>query len=921
MLEKYKPSIVSLTETKLNSEIKNEEVFDVNDYEVFRSDRVVQKAPGGGVAILVKRSLISGDDKVRFLNNHEYEGAVWCEIKLNDNKFLVGTIYRVPTSSHEVNLLLCDLLKLSDNYHKEAQVLICGDFDFSEIDWESNSVLSEGQHVVDARNFLDIINDCFLYQHVMQPTHNVDYDNESRLDLVFTRNLLDIEDIEFLAPIGKSHHVSILFDFLIDGSPQDSDNEECYKYCFYKGDYDKIRQHLSQVNWSEVFHGKSVIEKYEIFVEICSELIEKFVPKVKCVTSKNIPKWMTKDVKDQITQKEKAWKRLRARKTPIRAEKYRQERNKATQMIRIAKLIFDKKLCEDIKVNPKHFWSYIRSKTKIKENVLRVKKPNGQVTDSDLETANVMNNAFQSVFVKENVTDPLPTFQSDYEGPIIDEIEVETEVVEKLLKNVNVNKAMGPDGMHPKFLSECCSVIASPLVIIIKESLQEGLVPTLWKIAMVCPIFKNGSRLDPLNYRPVSLTSVICKIAEKIVRDKIVKHLEENGIISNCQHGFRQGRGTVTNLLEYMEILTKASDEQIPVDVNYLDCKKAFDTVPHKRLMAKLYGYGIQGRILKWIEGFLENRKQYVEIRGVRSDTLEVTSGVPQGSVLGPVLFLIFINDLVKELECPALLFADDAKIFVQIKSEEDIVAMERDLIKLQEWSAKWLLEFNPTKCKTMHIGHRNPNVKYEINGKELQTTEVEKDLGVYISKDLKPAHHIGVIAARANRMVGLIKRNFSYMDIEMCKTLYVSLVRPHLEYAVQSWSPYFRKDIDELEKVQRRMSKLVPELKDLSYEVRCEKLGLSTLERRRIRGDLIETFKIVHGYENVNREKFFEFADLSTRSNNCKLKKKGQWRTVARANSFSVRVINTWNNLPENIVLAPSIGAFKHRLDEYWKS
>lgn len=375
----------------------------------------------------------------------------------------------------------------------------------------------------------------------------------------------------------------------------------------------------------------------------------------------------------------------------------------------------------------------------------------------------------------------------------------------------------------------------------------------------------------------------------------------------------------MTNLLEYMENLTIAVDSQIPVDVNYLDCRKAFDTVPHRRLMVKLHGYGIRGNVLKWIEEFLNGRKQSVEIRGESSDLLDVTSGVPQGSVLGPVLFLIFINDLVEELECPALLFADDAKIFVQIHSEEDIAAMKRDLVRLQEWSKKWLLEFNPTKCSTMHIGHRNPKVKYELNGHELKETDVEKDLGVLISQDLKPAHHIGVIAAKANRMVGLIRRNFNYIDVEMCKTLYVSLVRPHLEYAVQSWSPYYRKDIDELEKVQRRMTKLVPELKDLPYEERCARLGLTSLEKRRLRGDLIETFKIVHGYENVDREIFFELASTVTRSNNCKLKKRGQWRTVTRANSFSVRVVNVWNSLPEDIVTATSIGAFKHRLDSYW--
>ena len=371
--------------------------------------------------------------------------------------------------------------------------------------------------------------------------------------------------------------------------------------------------------------------------------------------------------------------------------------------------------------------------------------------------------------------------------------------------------------------------------------------------------------------------------------------------------------------MEYLEVLTKAVDQQVPVDVNYLDCRKAFDTVPHRRLLAKLYGCGIRGNVLEWIRDFLADRKQFVEVRGKHSTHLTVSSGVPQGSVLGPVLFLIFVNDLVEELECPALMFADDAKIFVRINSDDDIQAMKRDLHKLENWSDKWLLEFNPDKCTTMHIGHRNPEISYQLNGREIKSTEGERDLGVLIAKDLKPAQHIGKIVAKANRIVGLIKRNFTYMDTDMCCTLYCSLVRPHLEYAVQAWSPYFQKDIDELEKVQRRMTKLVPDLKNLPYETRCERLGITTLQKRRLRGDLIEVYKIIHGFENVNVNDYFEFNTGSTRTNTYKLRKREHIRTVTRANAFSIRVVNPWNDLPEYVVSAPSIGAFKSRLDKHW--
>ena len=220
-----------------------------------------------------------------------------------------------------------------------------------------------------------------------------------------------------------------------------------------------------------------------------------------------------------------------------------------------------------------------------------------------------------------------------------------------------------------------------------------------------------------------------------------------------------------------------------------------------------------------------------------------------------------------------------------------------------------------------MHIGHRNPKSSYTLNGVVLSETEAEKDLGVLISNDLKPSKHINAIAAKANKIVGLIKRTFAYIDVDMGRSLYVSLVRPHLEYAVQSWSPYFKKDIEELEKVQRRMTKLVTGISELQYEERCKRLNITTLETRRLRGDLIQTYKIVNDHDNVNKDLFFEKHVGITRGNSAKLVKRGNWRTQVRANAFSIRVVNHWNNLPEEVVQAPSISSFKSRLDKFWSN
>ena len=613
LLDDLNTDIVCLTETKLGDQL-NTEVFDLEKYTVFRKDRDNQAAPGGGVAVLVNKNLVSSCCNVSFLNNHAYGESVWCEITFRNKCVLIGAIYRPPATAREKNNLLCDLVRLSGDYNKESQVLICGDFNFKEINWEHNEILSVGQ-IVDARNFLDSINDVFLQQHVLVDTHNLDEENPSQLDLIFTRDSHDIMNIELLPPLGKSHHAVITWDLVLDADIEELNSAQQFRYNFHKANYVEIRRELSEINWVELFRDREVEEMYQILVGILCELIDKYVPKTVCSAGKRKPKWMTSEVRNQIRDKVRAWKRLKARKTPRRAEKYRRIRNLTTSVIRQAKKAFIKKLCEDIKVNPKHFWSFVRSRTSLKERVLRVRKLNGEISKTDVETGNEMNNAFHSVFIREDVNS-IPEFDIGYHGPIIEDIDVHLDTVKELLKNTNGSKSMGPDGIHPRLLSEGYNELALPVFLIIRKSLDSGLVPALWILGSLCPIHKKGDILDPLNYRPVSLTCVLCKLCEKLIRKTIVKHLEDNGLIYDGQHGFREKRSTLTNLLAYMEILTEAVDNQIPVDVNYLDCRKAFDTVPHERLLRKLEAYGIRGKILQWIRAFLSGREQFVEIRG-----------------------------------------------------------------------------------------------------------------------------------------------------------------------------------------------------------------------------------------------------------------------------------------------------------------
>ena len=491
----------------------------------------------------------------------------------------------------------------------------------------------------------------------------------------------------------------------------------------------------------------------------------------------------------------------------------------------------------------------------------------------------------------------------------------------KYLQKVDPNKSTGPDQISPRVIRECHRQLVFPITKIFNKSLTECKVPSQWKLANITPIFKKGDKNRATNYCPISLTSVLSKILEKIVRDKITLFLEKHNLITDNQHGFRNKRSCLTNLLDFFKNIHDNWDSKIPSDVIYLDFQKAFDKVPHLRLLEKLKAHGLSNNLCSWIGDWLTNRKQRVVINGDASDWLEVTSGVPQGSVLGPILFTLYINDLENGVVSKVAKFADDTKIGGKVNTIADCESIQNDLNKLINWSEDWQMKFNVDKCKVMHFGDKNINYKYHMFDVPLMEVNDEKDLGIIISNDLKNSKQCIAASKKANKMLGFIARNFDYKTPDVISKLYTSLVRPHLEYCVQHWSPNLIKDINKLERVQRRATKMIPSLRNLPYEERLKKLNMFSLQKRRLRGDLIEVFKILNKFDNVRYDKMFEIQnDTATRNNGMKLKGK-RCNTNIGKNYFNIRVVEHWNKLPAIVVSAKTIDTFKARLDKYFES
>ena len=693
------------------------------------------------------------------------------------------------------------------------------------------------------------------------------------------------------------------------------ETEEPTERNFYKTDFVAVIKDLEKYNWASVLNS-TFVEDYKRFFDILEDSMVRHTP---LRTSKKKKKnlYMTREASRLRNKKIRLWKKFLASRSTYDRNSFTRCKNSFRALTRKLRRDFEIDISKVVKEKPRLLWSYAKSRLKNKEQISTLIAADGTVATSPQAKAETLNNFFASVFTIEDLNSipPAPTYNFEDE---VCSIHITPDVVKEKLQSLKPNKSAGHDKWHPYFLREIADVICLPLSILYQKSLKEGAHES-WKKAIIAAIYKKGKKCDPRNYRPVNLTSVISKLMESIVRDAMVEHLIKNNLFTEDQHGFVPGRDCITQLLVCMEIWSKMVEDGVCFDAIYTDFSKAFDSVPHERLFVKMEALGIRGDILKWVKSFLSGRTQCVKVEGANSSWKKVLSGIPQGSVIGPILFVIFINDMPAQvIHNFCKLFADDCKLFGPVTSSgENLV--QSDLANLEHWSKIWQLPFNAKKCKVMHFGHNNPLKEYILNGQVLERTGAEKDLGVMVDDKLKFHIHTAFAVKKANRMLGIIRRTYVTRDAVTIPILYKSMVRPHLEYGNAIWGPCYVGDLKAVEGVQRRATKMISEVRDLCYEDRLKALDLPSMEYRRRRGDMIQCYKIINGLVRM------EAGDLFTRipSNNTRGHSQRILRTKAhkatRIKTFSQRTIKSWNSLPSEVINAPSINAFKNRLDEAW--
>ena len=915
LVSQHDLSILGVTESHLLPTMPNSFV-DVANYYLLRNDSDTGM-PKHGVCCYVHQSVKVVDVS--------YPCQNCLTFLLHDYNLQVILVYRPPSSSPDHNEALLDTLI---TVCSRGESVLMGDFNLPSLKWDSPPLSAHYVTPID-NMFLDCFDSLGLTQWVCEPT----YPRSSNiLDLFFTTDPDRVGQVQVPPPLPKCDHCPVLIDFIYQGYPT-ADPAPCLEIScgtrhWERGKYGIMSRELALYDWDFEFAALDVNACFERFCEIVNSLVRELVP-VKHPINRR-PPWPTRPPGSLIRLRSVHWNNYKSvrlvygRHSAVAREALSlfTSTNVAIHKFHIrSQAQYESSLIKRMKENPKLFHAYIRHKKTGRVSVGPLRLSTGELSDSPPAMAESFSQAFSSVYTSHDLLAPAP-FQKCAET--MPDLDIHVQQVETMLLDLDPFTAVGPDGIHPRVLKSCAPVLSYPLTIIYRRSLSERKLPAHWKKSVIIPIHKKGAKYDPLNYRPLSMTSIPCKKLETLIAAELYEYLECHSLITPHQYGFRPGHTTADQLTLVYDKISKQVDLCRVVDMIFFDFSKAFDVVSHDILLGKLSDLGVRGQVLDWISDFLIGRTMCVEVGGVQSAPRPVLSGVPQGSVLGPILFLIYVNNIAATLSSDYKIFADDLKMYCLIphstpeQYSNATSACQSDIDRLQAVGSSWGLSMNSSKCVVMRFKRRGttlPSPHYVLNQAELKLVTSHKDLGVVVDSDLKFHSHVRETAHKAGGLAHNLIRATVCRSPEFMVSLFTMHIRPIIDYCSSVWFTGYLQDIRILEAVQRRWTKQIAGFADLDYGQRLRSLSLYSIQGRLMRTDLIFYWKILTGRSSIPPDVMFQFAPpLGTRGHNLKLSVPC-CNTDLRKRSFSVRRISEWNDLPQTVVSASSLNVFKRAL------
>ena len=930
-----------MLETWIKPQIADAQIA-VPNYQIVRADR--QTRERGGCLLYVHDDLPITDE-VTF-DNDVCELAA-CTIKPSDT--IAVSLYRPPDATNdEFSEMLQFLQKYIDKAtkSKHMEIVIMGDFNVPCISWLDFSIKSNySKETKDcAKTLLSFMEHNFMSQYVDIPTRECNI-----LDLLITNsdNLI-LHVASEKTKLSDHNIVNITTQYPLNSKPQPQtklpENHTFRALNLHKADFTKINDHLKSVDWDELRSAcSSATEFPELLKLTVLQICELYAPFKKSVNTsinkhtrsrrtlkrnrRNLQRTlnMTKDLTPEKTNKIESLNR-----------KINEIHLKIKESIQCQQREAELKAVETIKDNPRYFYSYSKKFAKRKTTIGPLLDADNKLQQDPKKMADLLQNQYASVF-----SDPqsphkkFPNIHISHKE-ILDDISFTPEDIKKAISEIGTYSASGENDIPAIVLKNCKDELSYPIWKIWRESLDTGIIAPELKNQLITPVHKKSSKAIPSNYRPISLTSHLIKIFERVLRIKIVAYLEKFKILVQNQHGFRIGRSCFTQLLKHVDNILLNFLKGNDTDAIYLDYAKAFDKVDHSLLIEKLHSYGIRGKLLTWLTTYLSNRVQTVVINGVKSYPATVRSGVPQGTVLGPVLFILYLNDLTKVIKHSVISsFADDTRLLKEIQNTNDVTLLQSDLDEAVRWSLENNMSLHSDKFE--YLCHTTGKSKFlqELpfsceyfqytteTGPYILPTPRVKDLGINIVPDLQWSPHINIICDSARKMTAWILSVFHDRSITIMLSLYKSLIRSKVEYCSPLWDPTKVEDIVTLESIQRHFTSKISSVAHLQYWERLQELKLMSLQRRRERYCILVIFKILHniipndvGLIFVKNDRRGVRVKLPSIHRDAKMK-----YTTQYDDSFPVRAAKLWNSLPPALTTKNTMESFKPAVTSYLQS